>query len=904
MSNPSEDNNDIIALLDELKAAGEQDSAGGFTIDPKKAREKFREFGLGELHEYTCVLVSALVAGGATFIDIEADSDDFIVTSDFFASHHELEQLFSLASGGHDSVHFFRLALGLQAALALEPQKVELECWDGSRGSHLKLDAAHLRVEPIKEMPWENEQVRSRLHVREKPSLRVVGRFVRKTFADEATPEQELLRERCHLSPIPVKLNGSLLNEPADLGNCRAYLVLGAEGVLKMPPSLPNVSSRQLPAESFTAYVAFSEEQKQEHAEVVLSGLSMPGWQLHDAQRVVVYSDSLTTDLSLSKLVHDAQLESLQSQIREAMVEALPEWLEGPLSYANRFPTTEEPLEYSQLKGWYDRLGFLTVVTHYQGPPHGEAPLVKAGTAFLDLLFPEQVKDEAIPGLLPPGNYRARSRLPSGLEIGLNEQPQRPATDWSGSYYSYAQRNEGTTLPLPRWVALGEGPRPELGELLKLYEKAPMGTISLPEALDLLGYVLSASTLPVRTISDLMEEPSSPFELDPESFLSRMLATVELPTVGGESVSLERLVCALHSGRCWKRFTDHPLRFEAPKPDTVEVPESQYSALCHLVGFMKMKHYPDVRNGLIDTSGNLVCEPEVVGRGEKVRCGRLKFRLGDLSGFTDSNGVPTTEAIYFETTEYEQGLAVVRHGEGDYQLMDLEGHYVGPLCEFICDPHDGLRLACRAGRYGYLNRSGEIAIPFELESAGHFGEGEALATRGGRRIFIDHSGAELRECRSQVESMGPLKEGLRMSHSDGKWGFLDQAGEWVIPLTYSMAAPPDGGLIPVKFGQKWGLIDRRGSQVVPFRYDWMDLEFCDDLIAIRTAGNYGYLNRLGEETLMGFQGCGGFNSGLAPAQKESKWGYINRAGIFVIEPSFLSANSFSEERAVVSVYNS
>jgi hypothetical protein len=219
----SENDSDIVALLDELKAAGKEDSAGAFTIDPRKAREKFREFGLGESHEYVCVLVSALIAGGATYLDIEADSDDFIVTSDFFASQHEMDQLFSLASGGHDSVHFFRLALGLQAALALKPHKVELVCWNGSHGSRLELGLGSLSVEPLEDAPWESGLVRSRLHVREKPGLRVVGRFVRKAIAQEATPEQQLIKERCKLAPVSIKLNGALLNEPPDLKGCTRY---------------------------------------------------------------------------------------------------------------------------------------------------------------------------------------------------------------------------------------------------------------------------------------------------------------------------------------------------------------------------------------------------------------------------------------------------------------------------------------------------------------------------------------------------------------------------------------------------------------------------------------------------------------------------------------------------------
>jgi hypothetical protein len=196
--------------------------------------------------------------------------------------------------------------------------------------------------------------------------------------------------------------------------------------------------------------------------------------------------------------------------------------------------------------------------------------------------------------------------------------------------------------------------------------------------------------------------------------------------------------------------------------------------------------------------------------GERVSCGRLAFRIDELHGFTDHNGIPVTDACYDHVTDYEKGLAVVRRGEGDYQLMNRDGVFVGPSCELMSDLQDGLRLAIRAGRCGYLDSKGDVALGFDLDSGGHFGEGEALVVLAGRRIFIDRNGNELRKFSSEIKSMGPLKEGLRMALSDEKWGFVDRDGEWVIPPTYCMAAPSDGGLIPVKRGSHWGLIDHQG----------------------------------------------------------------------------------------------
>ena len=44
-----------------------------------------------------------------------------------------------------------------------------------------------------------------------------------------------------------------------------------------------------------------------------------------------------------------------------------------------------------------------------------------------------------------------------------------------------------------------------------------------------------------------------------------------------------------------------------------------------------------------------------------------------------------------------------------------------------------------------------------------------------------------------------------------------------------------------------------------------------------------------------------FHSGLAPARKDGKYGYLNREGIFVIPATFLDAKNFSEHLAAVKV---
>jgi hypothetical protein len=69
-----------------------------------------------------------------------------------------------------------------------------------------------------------------------------------------------------------------------------------------------------------------------------------------------------------------------------------------------------------------------------------------------------------------------------------------------------------------------------------------------------------------------------------------------------------------------------------------------------------------------------------------------------------------------------------------------------------------------------------------------------------------------------------------------------------------------------------------------------DLYLIDPVILFRNPGTVSSSKRLGKP----------FSDGLAAVRVESKWGYIDKTGKFVIEPQFVGAGPFSEGLAAVS----
>ncbi|MCL2159649.1 MAG: WG repeat-containing protein [Oscillospiraceae bacterium] len=134
------------------------------------------------------------------------------------------------------------------------------------------------------------------------------------------------------------------------------------------------------------------------------------------------------------------------------------------------------------------------------------------------------------------------------------------------------------------------------------------------------------------------------------------------------------------------------------------------------------------------------------------------------------------------------------------------------------------------------------------------------------------------------EATRPFNQGLAFAKQNGKWGFIDKSGKFVIQpeyddvMTHDISCTVfDDGLALVKKDGKWGYIDKTGNIVIPFIYDYDD-DYHDDgtvsAIANRDENNRPSL----------------FSNGLAEIKQNGKWGYINKAGNLVIPFIYDDAN--------------
>jgi len=127
----------------------------------------------------------------------------------------------------------------------------------------------------------------------------------------------------------------------------------------------------------------------------------------------------------------------------------------------------------------------------------------------------------------------------------------------------------------------------------------------------------------------------------------------------------------------------------------------------------------------------------------------------------------------------------------------------------------------RGGKYALFNNEGVQLTRGLYENNTYPSEGYIATIKNGRWGYLDRAGNEVIDFRYKRAS--PFKEGLAIVYvSQNKMGFIDKNGTMVIPPKFEFARPFSEGVAAVQKDGKWGFIDKNATVVIPFRYDMVE----------------------------------------------------------------------------------
>lgn len=318
----------------------------------------------------------------------------------------------------------------------------------------------------------------------------------------------------------------------------------------------------------------------------------------------------------------------------------------------------------------------------------------------------------------------------------------------------------------------------------------------------------------------------------------------------------------------------------------------------------------------------------------------------------DADGVIWLTGNYEQVWPFKEGLAAV-YKDGYLGFVDKTGKEVIPLkynSERIAISYksglypdisfkDGMALVNEYDnetgfKYGFVDRKGNVVIPFDYSAGLEFSEGLAAVKKDGKWGYIDKTGKEI--IPYIFDNAKSFSEGLAPVEIDRLWGYIDKTGELVLPQKYfDNARGFSEGLAAVnryyftvgfidKTGKeivepkykyyiwgfkdglacvrndKYGLIDNTGKEIAPLEYDYIR-EFSEGLVAVEKDGKWGYLDKTGKVKIpIIYESVGAaFSEGLTDFRVNNLVGYMDKTGKVIIPPKYNIAGNFSEGLAAV-----
>ena len=134
------------------------------------------------------------------------------------------------------------------------------------------------------------------------------------------------------------------------------------------------------------------------------------------------------------------------------------------------------------------------------------------------------------------------------------------------------------------------------------------------------------------------------------------------------------------------------------------------------------------------------------------------------------------------------------------------------------------------------------------------------------------------------------KKDIFLVNKDGKYGFIDETGEWIVQPRFELAHGfTKDGLAPVRVDGKWGFIDEKGMWIIPPKFSDIGSSLDESMIPVQfDDGKYGYVDaRKGKVTISPqFDLAFGFEFGYGSVEVNGKVGIINESGEMVVKPQF------------------
>lgn len=221
----------------------------------------------------------------------------------------------------------------------------------------------------------------------------------------------------------------------------------------------------------------------------------------------------------------------------------------------------------------------------------------------------------------------------------------------------------------------------------------------------------------------------------------------------------------------------------------------------------------------------------------------LTFTEKELKGIMNRRGQVIVPAVYDHVGELVNGRALVIRDEfagyidatgreiipavyDSYASLTQEGDFSG----------DYVRVR-KAGKYGVIDRSGKVIIPFQYD---HLGRASSLIAyeKKGKWGYMNVSGKAI--ILPVYELAESFSYGLGLVRTEAGFGAVDTTGKAIIPAQYASLKRLDASHYIVSDGGKYSVFSTSGQLLAPIQYQQIR-KIQDDLLLLVYPGGVNYL---------------------------------------------------------------
>ncbi|MFK7950809.1 MAG: WG repeat-containing protein [Saprospiraceae bacterium] len=232
---------------------------------------------------------------------------------------------------------------------------------------------------------------------------------------------------------------------------------------------------------------------------------------------------------------------------------------------------------------------------------------------------------------------------------------------------------------------------------------------------------------------------------------------------------------------------------------------------------------------------------------------------------------------------------------GKYGLIDTKtkDFIISPIYDEAEMYHKNYSLIKKDGKYGFINHKGETITEVQYTAAKHHNDKLILVEKEGKFTFLEKISltgrmfdfVENLELNVEYDMViNSYSDEYSIVMRDGKYGYINEYGEKIIPLEYDEVTLFDGQFAAVKKGNKWGAIDRNNGKIIDFKYQEMR-SFYGEKVAVKKGNKWGIIDSQEKVILpIEYKYISNFNTDNIALVKNGKfWGAIDKAGKTVID---------------------